>query len=404
MRILFVNPIGSIGGAERVMLDSIASIRAAERGHEIHALLMQDGHFVSELQALGVNVKVIPMPDSIATIGDSALKDLNPLTARATLLYRGVLAVPAMWDYVMRVRHAVREVAPDVVHSNGLKSHLALGFARVRIPTIWHIHDFVGSRPVVAAWLRRVCRDVTPLAISNAVAADIRDWLPAWKPVVIPNGIDVDHFSPGAGHPERLDREAHLKRLDDGAIRVGLVATYARWKGQEVFLRAARKVIDSDIDETMRFYIVGGPIYTTRGSQYSPEELQQLIDELKLNKQAGLIPFQEDTAGVYRSLDIVVHASTRPEPFGLTIAEAMSCARPVIASKAGGAAELFTDGTDALGVPPGNVDKLAAAIARLIKDPMRRSRMAMEARQTAIERFDRRRLGPALLALYRRLA
>jgi glycosyltransferase involved in cell wall biosynthesis len=311
--------------------------------------------------------------------------------------------MPAMWDYVMQMRRAVRDVGPDVVHSNGLKAHLALGFARVRLPTIWHIHDFVGARPIVAAWLRRVCRDVTPLAISAAVAADIRDWLPLRTPRVIPNGIDVDHFSPGAGHAGRLDRAAGLKALDDSVIRIGLVAVYARWKGQEVFLRAARKVLDSDIDETMRFYVIGGPIYRTRGSQYSPEELRQLIDELKLKSSAGLIPFQHDVAGVYRSLDIVVHASTRPEPFGLTIAEAMSCARPVIASKAGGASELFTDGIDALGVPPGDVDQLAAAIIRLIRDPARRSRMAMEARQTALLRFDRRRLGPALLALYREL-
>src|SRR5262249_14978265 len=67
---------------------------------------------------------------------------------------------------------------------------------------------------------------------------------------------------------------------------------------------------------------------------------------------AGLVPFQEDTAAVYRALDVVVHASTQPEPFGLTIAEAMSCSRPVVVARAGGAAGLFSRGPHALGGPP----------------------------------------------------
>jgi glycosyltransferase involved in cell wall biosynthesis len=43
---------------------------------------------------------------------------------------------------------------------------------------------------------------------------------------------------------------------------------------------------------------------------------------------------------VYRSLDIVVHASTKPEPFGRTIAEAMACGRAVLLSRESGVAEL----------------------------------------------------------------
>ena len=64
----------------------------------------------------------------------------------------------------------------------------------------------------------------------------------------------------------------------------------------------------------------------------------------------GFVPFVEDPVPVYRALDVVLHASTQPEPFGLTVVEAMACGRAVVVSAAGGAAELFTDGVDALGV------------------------------------------------------
>jgi glycosyltransferase involved in cell wall biosynthesis len=70
-------------------------------------------------------------------------------------------------------------------------------------------------------------------------------------------------------------------------------------------------------------------------------------------------------------LDVVVHASTRPEPFGLTIAEATSCGKPVIVAAAG----LFTPGHDPLAHRPGHAADLAAAIARVAAGPAPPSRL-----------------------------
>jgi glycosyltransferase involved in cell wall biosynthesis len=117
----------------------------------------------------------------------------------------------------------------------------------------------------------------------------------------------------------------------------------------------------------------------------------------------GFIPFQQDAAPVYRALDVVVHASTRPEPFGLVIAEAMASGRPVIAVRAGGAVEIISPEQDALGVRPDDPEELAAAILRLAQDADLRARLATQARQTAEARFPRKRLGMELLAIYERL-
>jgi glycosyltransferase involved in cell wall biosynthesis len=214
--------------------------------------------------------------------------------------------------------------------------------------------------------------------------------LPATPVVTLLNAIDVDHFSPA-------------QRESSDVVQVGLVATYARWKGQDVFLRAAAELVRLNRLATtpVRFSIIGGPIYETAGSQFSRAELVSLAEKLNLRGKVGFIDFQADPVEAYRALDVVVHASTAPEPFGRTIIEAMACGRAVIVSAAGGASELIHDGIDALAVAPGDVTGLAAAIARLANDPELRQRLGAAARKTAVRRFDRRRLGPELLAIYR---
>ena len=76
---------------------------------------------------------------------------------------------------------------------------------------------------------RRAARGI---AISRAVAADAAGVLPGLSVDCVMNAVDVGRFSPVEGRAEELPG-------GEGAVRVGLVATYARWKGQDVFLRAA---------------------------------------------------------------------------------------------------------------------------------------------------------------------
>jgi glycosyltransferase involved in cell wall biosynthesis len=82
------------------------------------------------------------------------------------------------------------------------------------------------------------------------------------------------------------------------------------------------------------------------------------------------------------------------------VAEAMACGRAVTVSAAGGAAELFTDGVDALGVAPGSADQLAAAVRRLVENPELRARLGEAARRTAGDRFDANRYGTRLCQVY----
>ncbi|HVE87928.1 MAG TPA: glycosyltransferase family 4 protein, partial [Myxococcales bacterium] len=292
------------------------------------------------------------------------------------------------------LRERILAWAPDVVHSNGLKPHLLLAPLGRRVRIDWHLHDFIGDRPLMRYALRAASGSAAAaLCISRAVGDDAHRWLPRVRCEVVLNGVDVERFSPGPGDGASLDRLAGLSEAPPGTARVGMVATYARWKGQDVLLEAASRC-------DARFYVVGGPVYRTSGSQFSLEELRARAARLGVGERVGFIPFQEDVASVYRSLDVVVHASTRPEPFGLTIAEAMACGRPVIASRSGGAAELFQDGVEAIGLQAVTADALAQAISGLLADPRRREALGAAARAAAVARLSSERFFEGVRRVY----
>jgi glycosyltransferase involved in cell wall biosynthesis len=126
--------------------------------------------------------------------------------------------------------------------------------------------------------------------------------------------------------------------------------------------------------------------------------------ELGIEKIVGFTGFVDDSAAAIRALDIVVHASTQPEPFGLAIAEGMACGKPVIVSAAGGAGEIVTPGVDALTHPPGNADALADCIVNLASDRGLRNRIGVAARASAERQFSRERVVAEILPIYQGVA
>jgi glycosyltransferase involved in cell wall biosynthesis len=393
MRVTILNPVGVVGGAERVLLAGLSSVPAHRPGFEPTVVLLADGPLRAECERLGARVEVVPLPAALAGFGDTQLRSGRRSLPR--LASRALTTLPAALPFLNRLRSILHRTRPQLIHSHGLKTHLATALARPRgVPVLWHLHDFYSERPLAGRLLRRLTSGVAgAIAISEAVKRDAAVVLPGLPVTVVRNAVDTDHFAPAPRDGVELDRLAGLPPVRD-VVRVGLVATYANWKGHDVFLDTLARV------PGVRGYIIGGPIYQTAGSQWTREELRQRATALGLADRVGFIPFQPDPADIFRSLDIVVHASTRPEPFGLTVAEAMSCGRAVIVSAAGGAVELFTDGHDAIAHRPGDVEGLSAAIARLAGDEELRERLGANARATAVERFGLGRYGSELAVVY----
>jgi glycosyltransferase involved in cell wall biosynthesis len=394
MRLLFLSVSGGLGGAERVLLDAVAALRQLHRDWALRVICLGDGPLATDLAARGAEVCVLPLPDRFAALGESGRSASSTVAALAQ----------SAWGLRRYARVLAGDMAawgPDVVHANGLKAHvLAAWVAPPGTAVVWHVHDYLGRRRVSSTLLRRCAhRAARVIANSHAVGADVRQVLGDRVRVeVVANGIDTSRFTP-QGPALDLDAAGGLPPPAHPVVRIGLVATYARWKGHETFLRALAQLGDP----RARGYVIGGPVYETAGSQHSREELEQLAAGLGLGGRVGFLPFQRDVAPVYRSLDVVVHASTLPEPFGLCVVEAMACGRAVVASDAGGVREIVEPGRTGLLHQPADAFDLASRLRELASDERFRASLGAEGTRAVRARFGRDRFGAELAAAYERL-
>jgi glycosyltransferase involved in cell wall biosynthesis len=381
----------------------VASLREQYPQCQLTVILGDHGVLARKLQALHASTLLVPLPKALALIGDAGAG--GPAGASmsrwAVALRLASMAAPIA-AYRRRLSDAIRSAAPDVIHINGFKMHLLGTWAAPRrIPIIWHLHDFVSLRPLMPRLLKLAShRCAGIIANSHSVARDLGATLARTPPVhTIYYAVDLNSFRP-AGRRLDLDELAGMTPPPADVLRVGIVATMARWKGHEVFLRALALLRS----EHIRGYVIGGPIYRTAGSQYSLAELRQMASALRLEKLVGFTGFVSDVAAAMRALDIVVHASVAPEPFGLTVAEAFACGRPVVASRGGGVLEIIHENQNALAHRPGDAHELAAAVARLAADSGLRHTLGAAARRTAESSFTRKRLAGDLMRIYRRVA
>lgn len=405
LTITFLSSSSQLGGAERVLLEMLSVLRAHQPGWRLYVVTVGPGPLVDRVTALGVAVIIEPLPGVVARLGEGPMtrgsgsgRRLRP----AAVVRRLGMAAWSLLRYVRRLRRLLLEMQPDIVHSNGLKMHL-LG-ARACPPharLVWHAHDYLANRPL-SAWLlrRHAFRCALVLANSASVAGDLAKTCgKRTRVVVVHNTVDLVQFFP-TGSVTDLDAVADMAPALHGTVRVGLVGTFARWKGHDVFLKALARLPD---DLPYRAFVVGGPIYDADGSSCTFEELKQLARDLGVAHRVGFTGFLPDAASALRALDIVVHASRQPEPFGLVIAEAMACGRAVVVSDAGGAAEIADVGVNALGHAPGDDQMLAARITTLARDAALRHRLGAAAHIAAHQRFSRARLGRELSHIYRGL-
>jgi glycosyltransferase involved in cell wall biosynthesis len=390
VKVLFISPLGRLGGAERSLLDMLAALRLVHPSIELAVIAFAPGPLLDRASVHTSSVSVVELPAELAELGEGATLH-HGIVDRASLLV----------GFLRRLAHQISAEKPDIVHTNGIKAHVLASATCLR-PMVFHFRDFMRERPMS----RRALLPFTLLgrraavANSDAVARDVALSFPRLSVQAVLNAIDLQEFSPGPADPLWLARCADLPRPSNGTVSFGLAAAYARWKGQDLFLRAAARFRAQRPDVPVRFYVIGSPIYSTVGSQFSEAELRQLASELGLSEHVGFIPFQAAMAPVYRALDVVVHASTHPEPFGRTVAEAMGCGRPLIVAEEGGVTELFTPNVSALGCVPRSIEALADAMAILASDPERARSLGVQARSEAEQKFDRRRLGADLLRLY----
>jgi len=403
-----------MGGAEVALLNMLTAIRTAQPAWRLTLILGGPGPMAAKANALGVSAEVLTFPRSLARLGDTPVRmESANVIRRLHALAELLIAAPVAISYIRQLRRTIRRTNPDIIHTNGFKMHALGALAKPsRTALIWHVHDFVSTRPLMARvtkQLRRRCKLI--LANSECVKRDVESVCGDSGPVqTLYNAIDTNEFTPDGPQIDLDELSGLPPRASNGkpVIRVGLLATFARWKGHEVFLHALSL---TPPDLPLRGYIIGAPLYETNGSQFSIAELKTLAQQLGVSDRVGFTGFVDQPAAAMRSLDIVVHSSTQPEPFGLVIVEGMACGRPVILSEAGGAAELLqkhnsngkTKGQaelTALGHAPGDAKGLAQRIVQLASDANLRARLGLAGRATVEQRFKTDRLATELIPIY----
>lgn len=363
IKVLSLIASAELGGAERAMLDVIRFLDRTR--YDPWIVVPRPGPLVGELEALGAQVRVMDLFGRGGFLGRySQPRDYLRALSGWPQLVRGLVKLAGL----------VNDQKIQIIHSHSLKTHIltCLLSPLVRCRMVWHLHDFYLHRRGFP-WFA-LCAEAFPdLLIANSRA--VADQFPRRSRIaVIYNGVDVETFRPS---PEE-------RRHHDGCW-IGMVGAFAPWKGQHIFVKAAAEVANRIPDAT--FFLVGDVIYSTAGHRDYRGELERLVQQLGLEGRVIFTGFRRDIATVLGDLDIVVHCSVEPEPFGRVIIEAMACGKPVIAACGGGVNEIVVNGHDGLLIPPGDPYLLAEAILLLARNPDRRARLGDAARRRVEERF-----------------
>ncbi len=279
--------------------------------------------------------------------------------------------------YALRLwRFARRQGIALIHHNNGFDLGAIILARLLRVPLVAYQRGPEWDSPTVRRLAPRVSRYI---ANSAATREDLLSLgIPASRVSIIYPPLDLGVFD--HRQPPALSRSAF--GLDAVTPCFGIIGMLLPWKGHAVFLRAARRILDRF--PHARAIIVGGP---PAGGESYEAELKALARELGIADRVIFMGFRDDVAEIIKLLDVVVHASISPEPFGRVIVEAMAMRRPVVASRAGGPLEIIEDNRNGFLVLPGDDEALASRVIALLEDPRLAARIAEAAQQDVVRRF-----------------
>jgi glycosyltransferase involved in cell wall biosynthesis len=354
-------------GVRRAALGLASEI--SQRGHEVTVLCMISGPLVTAARNLGLSVTVLEV-GRVPNLAGSVTEKLRKMWALSHF-ERKVQSSVMDW---------LQELRPDALHVLwpsfvGLAGRCArqLGCA-----CFWEMPNYVGGAggPMNRLYYQLRCLryNVTPLANSGYTAATLGHW--PVKPTVFYLGVDAARFDPEAVAPPA---RAAL-HVPETATVVGLVARLGPNKGQDRLLQAIAQLAHDH--EELHLLLVGGP---TDGA--FAEQLRSIARRAGLEDHLHLLGQVPDAERYYPLMDIVVNARVDPEPFGLTVIEAMMMGRPVLVHALGGPAETVRDGETGWHIHAPTVAALRQGLTRALSDRPRWPQMREAARQHALAHF-----------------
>ena len=244
---------------------------------------------------------------------------------------------------------------PCVVHERGLSERYSVrdrGYARrvdLIIPMSAWIRDHMVARGVDAGNIRVMYDGLDPalVKVTSPAAAMRASW----------------HLPPAA-------------RV------VGIVGNVRPWKGQETVVKAVIEVVRS-VPDVVCFFVGA----TTSADEDYLAGMKRLVADAGIEQHVRFTGYQKDVPNFINMMEVLIHASVAPEPFGMVVLEGMAQRKPVIGSRAGGPVEMIVEGETGFTFPPGDAAALAVAVRDLLGDRDRARRMGEAGYQRLVNVF-----------------
>lgn len=303
-----------------------------------------------------------------------------------------------IYKNILRLAALIERENVDLIHVRSRAPAWSALYAakRTKRPLVTTFHGTYNARSCIKrAYNSVMTKGERVIAISAFIAEHVHRFygVPASRLRIIHRGVDLYRFNPAKVSAERVVQLANEWRLTEGYPVIMLPGRLTRWKGQTVFIEAVAKLERRDI----RCLIVGGD----QGRQDYRRELEAMVEKQNLGEIVRIVDHCADMPAAYMLSDAVVSASTDPEAFGRVMIEAQALGRPVIASDHGGARETVLPDKTGWLVPPGDVDALSAALAKVLAlDEAARGRLSDAAITNVAEHFSKQKMCAKTLEVY----
>lgn len=236
---------------------------------------------------------------------------------------------------VFRVYRILRKSGADIIHShsNNLLFNTLLNFLNRPVLYTEHGGGLLGKRKRDFLIYQYLYRPITKfIAISNEMARLMKAINPAisGRVVTIPNGVNLDAIE----SEKKVVESEWEQSVKSKRYYVGIIGRLVEQKGVDLFVEVAEKIAAQRDD--VGFVIVGDGVLRN--------QLQSAVDEKQLNDSVFFTGYRSNGIAWLKRFDVFLFTS-KFEPFGLVITEAMACGVPVVAAHRRGAVpEIIEDG------------------------------------------------------------
>jgi glycosyltransferase involved in cell wall biosynthesis len=239
------------------------------------------------------------------------------------------------------------------------------------VPCVAHLRDY--ETPCRSARLTAARID-HHIAISGSIKNNLLSLGVAEEKIsIVHDSVELNDFS------EKTKDRSIAGDLVTGrsGLLIGWFGRTIKWKGLAEFVLGLNELRKNFDDFTA---VVAGDASDSEDTYY--RMVRDLVRRLGLDDRIVFAGYRQDVIAVMQQMDIVVHSSISPEPFGMVIIEAMACSKPVVASAAGGGPlEIVDHGRTGYLVNVNDPAEISGALLALAKDKNLRKQLGSAGRK-----------------------